>query len=372
MSADLQVIVIGAGIAGASTAFALARRGIAVTIIDDGAAGQATAASAGIILPWSTDNEGAFYELYAAGAAFYPQLLELLADAGVTRTDYRRTGGLVVNADPAKLDAVQQRVIARKATAGEVVGDIERLDNAAARELFPPLGPDLDAVFISGGGRVDGRTMRDALLQAAVGSGARRLTGRATVERAADDHDRPRVRLAGELLTADAVVVTAGAWSRDLLNAYGYVAPVQPQKGQISQLRVSDDTTRWPTVHPISHHYLVAFDEGRLAVGATRETGSGFDTRITAAGQLRVLRDALSIAPGLADATLIETRVGLRPLADDLPVAGAVPESPGLYVATGYGAGGLTMGPVIGDAVARSILGEDAREIAAITPVWHS
>ena len=104
-----------------------------------------------------------------------------------------------------------------------------------------------------------------------------------------------------------------------------------------------------------------------MVVGATRETGSGFDTRVTADGQLQVLRDALSVAPGLADATLIETRVGLRPMAE-LPIAGAVPDRPGLYVATGYGPAGLTMGPVIGDAVARMLIGEPAPEIVAIAP----
>ena len=50
-------------------------------------------------------------------------------------------------------------------------------------------------------------------------------------------------------------------------------------------------------------------------MGATRETGSGFDARITAGGVLEVLSNAVSVAPGLAAASLIETRVGLRPLA---------------------------------------------------------
>jgi D-amino-acid dehydrogenase len=246
-----------------------------------------------------------------------------------------------------------------------VVGTVDRIDNAAARELFPPLAEGLDAIFISGGARVDGRTLRDALLQAAVQLGAERLTGHAVL-----DHDgrRPTITVDGQELGADAVVAAAGAWSRELLASIGYRPPVEPQKGQISHLRIAADTSRWPTVHPISHHYLVPFDEGRIAVGATRETGSGFDTRVTVAGQLQVLQNALSVAPGLADATLIETRVGLRPLADDLPVAGAVPERPGLYVATGYGAGGLTMGPRIGDAIARLIMGQPAPEIAFVAP----
>ncbi|WP_326821925.1 NAD(P)/FAD-dependent oxidoreductase [Streptosporangium sp. NBC_01756] len=112
-----RVIVIGSGIAGASTAFALARRGAAVTIVDSADTGQATDASAGIISPWASTAEGPFYELYAAGAAYYPQVIELLAEAGSTRTDYRRTGALLVSADEEKLRAAQDRVEARARTA---------------------------------------------------------------------------------------------------------------------------------------------------------------------------------------------------------------------------------------------------------------
>ena len=48
MGAD-RIVIVGAGMAGAATAFALARRGAAVTVVDDGRAGQATAAGAGIV-----------------------------------------------------------------------------------------------------------------------------------------------------------------------------------------------------------------------------------------------------------------------------------------------------------------------------------
>ncbi|MGN6200540.1 NAD(P)/FAD-dependent oxidoreductase [Humibacter sp.] len=357
-------IVIGSGIAGASVFFALARRGAGVTLVDDGAAGQATAASAGIIQPWSSSVDGPFYEVYAAGAAYYPELLSHLAETGVTRTDYRRSGALLVNADASALDAVQERLETRRAGAGEAMGRVERIDNERARELFPPLADGLDAVFIEGGGRVDGRTLRDALLEAGTRCGGTVVSGHATIERPTT------VTVDGRRLAADAVVVAGGAWSAGLLGALGVAVPVVPQRGQITQLRVAGhDTSGWPSVHPLSHHYLVAFDQGRVAVGATREDGTGFDPRVTAAGQLQVLNDALSVAPGLADATLIETRVGLRPLADDaMPLVGAVPGHPGLFVATGYGAAGLTMGPLLGDALARTMLGEHVAVLDAVAP----
>jgi D-amino-acid dehydrogenase len=106
-------------------------------------------------------------------------------------------------------------------------------------------------------------------------------------------------------------------------------------------------------------HYLLAFEESRVVAGATRETGSGFDYRVTAAGLAEVLGQALAVAPGLATARHIETRVGFRPVSPDgRPLLGPVPGVAGLVVATGLGATGLTMGPLAGTVAARVALGE--------------
>ena len=112
----MHVVVVGSGVAGAATAFALARAGATVTIVDAGHPGQATAAGAGILQPWSSRTDGPVYDLYAAGAAYYPTLLEHLAEAGVADIGYRRSGSLVVDADEAELDAVGARVRGRTAT----------------------------------------------------------------------------------------------------------------------------------------------------------------------------------------------------------------------------------------------------------------
>ena len=52
------------------------------------------------------------------------------------------------------------------------------------------------------------------------------------------------------------------------------------------------------------------------------------------------------MAPGLRDAAIHEIRVGLRPYTtDNLPLLGAVPGVTGVYLATGHGPTGLTLGP---------------------------
>jgi D-amino-acid dehydrogenase len=165
------------------------------------------------------------------------------------------------------------------------------------------------------------------------------------------------------------VVVAGGAWSRTLAGDLGVELDVRPQRGQIAHLAVDDPASaRWPVVHPLAEHYLVAFP-GRVVAGATREDGTGFDPRATAAGVAQILGDAIAIAPGLAGATVLEVRVGLRPMAGrGYPYLGAIDAVPGLFVATGHGPSGLTYGPWSGAAVADAALGDPPASLAAFAP----
>jgi len=168
------------------------------------------------------------------------------------------------------------------------------------------------------------------------------------------------VRVDTELLEADRVVVAAGAWAHELLAPAGIPLAVAPQRGQIVHLRQpGTDTAHWPVLMPLNTYYLLAFADSRIVVGATRETGSGFDYRQTASGVAEVLNAGLAVAPGLASWTLHEIRIGLRPLAlDGRPKLGPVPGVANLLVGNGLGASGLTMGPYGGALLADAVLGK--------------
>jgi D-amino-acid dehydrogenase len=72
-----------------------------------------------------------------------------------------------------------------------------------------------------------------------------------------------------------------------------------------------------------------------------------------------VLSEALRVAPGLASAEIRDIRVGLRPYsADTMPVLGPVPGVDDVYLATGHGPTGLTLGPYSGKAIADLVLGQ--------------
>jgi D-amino-acid dehydrogenase len=367
----VKVIVIGGGILGASTAYHLVRLGADVTVIDRADDGRATAAGAGIICPWlSASSDPAYYPIARAAGAYYSQLVADLAADGEAEVGYRRVGSLVIPEDSAELDAVEQRLASRRAEAPEM-GVVQRLAPAQAVALFPPLRRDRPAVHIAGTARVNGRLLAAAMLRAVQRRGGTVMEG---AEAALDCRDGgiAGVRAGDAPIAADAVVAAAGAWAPSLLRPLGIRLDVFPQRGQIVHLRMRDmDTRAWPVLQPMNDFYLLAFDDSRIVVGATRESRTGFDYRATAGGMAAVLNVGLTVAPGLAAAEIIETRIGFRPMAfDNRPMIGAIAGVAGLFVGNGLGPSGLTIGPYAGRLLAAAVLGEKpALDISAYAPL---
>ncbi len=344
-----HVLVIGGGIVGSSAAYRLARRGVRVTLIDRADQGHATAAGAGIVSPATSFNAPPAQNALAyRAAAYYPELVASLRDDGITGTGYAVPGGLVVasgDAEGAQLNRAF-RILAERAQAGVPnIGELTRLDDTAARALFPPLAPGTSAIHLSGTGRVNGRIMRDALQQAASRRGGQ--LRQASAELAVTGTRADGARVDGELIGADAVILATGAWDDGWAAQLSGPVSMRPQRGQIVHLDLpGGDTSAWPVVMGPGDPYLLAFPPHRVVSGATREDGTGFDYRLTAGGQAELLAATLARAPGLAGATVAEWRVGFRPYAPDrLPVLGPAPGLANVWLANGLGASGLTMGP---------------------------
>jgi D-amino-acid dehydrogenase len=363
--ASVRVIVVGAGIVGTSAAYHLAARGTDVVLVDRADEGQATAAGAGIVAPWPLPGTPApIAALGLAAAEHYPQLLDALVAAGVEDHGYARVGGILVAPDGPVLEELHQgmlRLCAQPGMAG--LGEIERLPLGEPAARFPVLRADLAGLATSGIGRVNGRMLRDALLCAATARGAQRRSGSATLTLAAGRVTGVAVDGHGEAVGADAVVVAAGAWSAELCRPFGVTLQVHPQRGQLLHVDLPGrgrDTARWPVIQTTGDDYLLAFPGGRVVAGATRESDAGFDPRVTVGGVHQITANALAMAPGLADGTVADVRVGFRPLSHDgLPLLGGVEGVSGVVVATGLGPVGLTLGPYVGAVAADVALGND-------------
>jgi len=358
----MRIIVVGAGIVGASAAFHLTQFGAEVYLIDSDAPGRATFAGAGIVCPWlSQSTDPRYEELSFAAARYYPELVVKLAAAGETRVAYDLVGGLVVGDSEAQLNPVAERLQKYLDRGIKEVGQVRLLNSGGPRELFPYLDSALAGVYLSGAARVSGESFRMALLSAALKAGARQFSGTAALHRSGNAV--VGVNLGGEFIGADTVIVAAGAWAADLCRPLGLNVGVEPQRGQILHLKVPDAATEaLPLIIPVlSDYYLLGFPDSRVVMGATRENGSGFDFRVTAGGVAEILREGLRIAPDLKTATLVDIRVGFRPITKDgLPLLGRPLSTTGLIMATGLGRYGLTVGPYAGMLAAKLATGETA------------
>lgn len=350
-------VVIGGGVLGASAAYHLAKAGAAVTLVDRADPGQATEAAAGIICPWLSQRRNKnWYRLAKAGAKYYPDLIAQLEKDGETETGYKRTGALSIHTDEEKLDKMQERALKRREDAPEI-GEVKRLSAAETHDMFPILDERFSAVYAGGAARVNGKALRNCLLNAACKRGAKVIQGSARL--LVEGRKVIGVEAGSHTLHADKTIVAAGAWAKDLFQPLGAAFQVSHQKAQILHLKLQGmDTSSWPVVMPPNDQYLLAFDGGRIIAGATHENTEAFDLRTTAGGIHEVLSKVLPVAPGLAEASLMDVKVGFRPFTPGfLPVIGAWPGYEGLLCANGLGASGLTAGPFLGAELARLALG---------------
>ena len=360
-----DAIVIGGGILGMSTAYHLVCGGAKTLLIDRADEGRATDAGAGILSPETNSRDPeSWFQLAIAAVDYYPTLVQAFHEAQEHDIGYARCGALIVAVSEDErepFEAAQRLIFARQERRGRPgPADLHTITSDAARACFPALGPVFGAISNRLAARVDGRLLTRALRVAATGRG---LTIRqASVERLLlQDRAVTGVVAAGETLPAGATVIAGGAWSAAFGSQLGIDIPVVPQRGQIIHLALPHtDTSTWPIISAFHGHYMVPWPDQRVVVGATRETGSGFHPQATAQGVHEVLDEALRVAPGLASGIIRDIRIGLRPLtADTMPVLGTVPQVAGIFLATGHGPTGLTLGPYSGKLVADMMLGHE-------------
>jgi glycine oxidase len=339
MTGHPDVLIIGGGVIGLTTAYYLAQDGVTVLVLDQAELGrQASWAGAGIIPPGNSRRAKLPYDLLRAHSAeMYPVLSHELRQRTGVDNGYVVCGGLE-NADesePLPLDAWRDEGIA-----------FEEWDARQLHEQMPYVGPTLArSYFLPGMAQVRNPRHLQALI-----TGCRLLGVHLQPECAVRGLVREGAAIAAVettagRLTAAKYLVAAGAWSDRLLKEVGLQPGVRPVRGQIALLQTES------ALRPIllqGKRYLVPRLDGRVLVGSTEEE-AGFDTRPTAGAIEELLSFAVSLVPELADAALERCWAGLRPgTPDGLPFLGKVPDVSNLFVAAGHYRAGIQLSPATG------------------------
>ena len=332
-----DVLVIGGGVIGLGVAWRCAQRGLKVTVVDPAPGSGASSAAAGMLAPATELHYGeqALLQLNLDSARRYPHFAAELVAASGQDIGYRRSGALVAawdDADLANLRDLQAfgsslGVATELLTSREIRRREPALASAVAGGLY---APDDHAV--------DNRRLHAALLEAVrVSGGEFRRERVVALETSAARVSGIRTDL-GHAVSADTVVLAAGAWSAQLPDpGGGALPPIRPVKGQTVRLRVPGPPLLRHVIRGTikgSPVYLVPRDDGELVVGASSEE-VGFDLAPRAGAIYELLRDAQSLIPLLGEVRFGEVSTSVRPGSpDNAPVIGRS-SIPGLVLATG-------------------------------------
>ena len=334
-----HIIIVGAGIIGASLAYHLAKRGARVTIVDaEHPAAGATGKSFGWLNATFSKRPRSYFDFSMAGIDGWHRLeQELAGDLQV------QWGGSVAWFPPGPEAEQLRRDVLHHRQWGYAV---RLLDESEVRNLLPHVapGPIGVACYSEPEGAVDPIHAVSVLLQKARQFGAEvrypcQVTG---IGRS--------VHTSQGIIEATAVVLACGVGSPQLAQLAGVNVPLKDAPGVLvhttPQPQLIDRIVQAPGVH-----FRQTLD-GRIVVGGQIVGGAG-TADAPVADELQIFS---KVSEFLDFAGAIEyTTLGYRVMpADEYPIIGFAEAYPNLYVAATHS--GVTLAPVIGELAAIEIL----------------
>ena len=355
MTQTAEIVIVGAGIMGVSTAYHLARLGARHVVVlerDTVCSGSTALASGGIRHQYG-NRLG--IELTTHSIVTY----ERFRDEFGVDPNFRQHGYLILIATDDEL-ATARRSVALQRSLGV---DVQLLDAAATRSLCPYLNTDdlLGATYTPRDGYAD-----PYLCATAIAARARDLG--VVIKQQHEVHgflrDGNRVRgvtTAAGMLEAPTVVIATGAWSGVVGKLAGVDIPVRPHRRH-KFMTAPFPAERIPAVTPFvidPHRNFSLRREGPgLLLGhGRRDEPDSFSTEVDRSLESRVVERAIHRAPVLADAKLMRAWAGLYEMTpDQTGIVSAVPGAAGLHIIAGFSGHGFMHGPIAGQLMAEMLV----------------
>jgi len=357
MSASPQadVLIIGGGIMGASTAFFLRKRGLSVILLERGLVGQqASGVNFGNVrrqgrilsqLPLSNRANEIWYklkELLGEDAEFLP--------SGHLRCAY---------------DSEREAVLEKYASECREWGlDLEMIGKAEIRKRYPWLGPEVIAGSLSPlDGHANPRLAAPAFGRAAARLGARIIENCEVLSLERDGLDFRAICADGREFRAPAMLVSSGAWGDRMSAQMGEpvtMAVRGPQMAVTEPMPYKIGPAIGVAVKvPEESLYFRQVKRGNIVFGGCGRGPASADTRrayVLPQITLAQFRQMARLAPPVAKLNIIRVWSGIEGyMPDDLPVMGPSAKVPGLHYAFGFCGHGFQIGPGVGDVMAELI-----------------
>ncbi len=347
------VIVIGAGIIGLSCALRIRQAGLEVTVLEQGAVGKEASWAGGGILsplhPWR--YQPALLALAREGMLRYAAFSQEIFQASTIDPEYLASGLLV-------LDSPTSPIPEDSVSWGRSWGwNWRNVTAAELAEIAPQLQGER-AIYCPEVAQV-----RNPRLLAGLRAYLQAL-GVAIQEEVRIDTIIPRaghviLQVGNKVWEAKKVVVSAGAWTADLLASLGRKLPIAPVRGQIILLAGEPGTLPVPVLQ--GNHYLVQRRDGQVLVGSTTELVA-FDKGTTTAAREELLSFSHRVFPPSRSYPILRQWSGLRPGSpENIPMIGYLPGMENILVAAGHFRYGLTTAPITAEIITDLVLGRQAK-----------
>jgi len=220
-----DVVVIGGGIVGMSTAYFLQQAGLAVTVVEkEHLAYGASGRNAGFI--WlSLRPAGVQLDLARAGRDLYPGIVD---DIG-NDFEYRQHGGMIYCFNDGQLKVLSELAEARRADGL----DMELVGSREAVEICPVLPENVaGATFCRDDAQIYTPRFVEALGRAFVARGGIVLDRTEVLSVAISGGKAIGVETTAGPVSADQVVIATGAWSAPFLEGLDVRLPIRPMRLQ--------------------------------------------------------------------------------------------------------------------------------------------
>ncbi len=360
MADSNRIVIIGAGIAGAATAYFLTRKGLSnIVVLERESIAGAVSTGRNAAILRSAVPDPTLRELGLTAAQFYRHPPAGFAPQPLLR----QVGVYLVAGSEAARDLLSWATAAGGAA-------LSALDPAEVYRRVPILAPGITAAVCEPAeGVLDIHAILQAFLQGACSAGAElRLNCEAKGLRNSGGRIAG-VETAARYLSAEAVVMAGGGWAASLAQAAGYPLPLLPYR---RHLLVTDPLpqvdTGWPVVWCQGDEFYFRPESGGLLMCACdTEPVKPEDGHKTDPAEIeRIAAKAARWLPLLGHAGVARAWAGMRTFAPDHRfVLGPDPRVRGLYWAAGLGGHGMTAGPAAGEIVAEWIIDGTSRHPAA-------
>ncbi len=352
---NFDIIVIGAGMAGASVASELSSLARVLVIEAEEQAGyHSTGRSAAL-----------FSEVYGApliralSRASRQSFVEPTLDVDAPLVKRRGTLLIAANAQRPALDAYLADPAVRAATF--------RLDSDETRSLVPVLRPAaaVESVFEPESCDIDVHALHQAYLRNARRKGVVILTAaRIGAIKRADG--AWRVTTADDQFAAPTIINAAGAWADRVASVAG-VRPIglTPMRRTMAVVEAppAHDSHAWPMVVAADESFYFKPDAGRMLLSPADETPTEPCDCQPDDYDVAVAAHRYEEATGLTVPRILSRWAGLRTFTHDrLPVVGSQPDEPGFVWMAGQGGYGIQIAPALAAITAAAVAAQPSPE----------